>query len=325
VSKEKIKTEEPTNKTPENTAKEGKVGTMLRDVRTKNKISIEQVANDLRIKSSYLNAIENSDYSNIPAHPYGIGFVRSYANYLGLNSNRITQIFKEETENNTLSAFAHKTYTAEEKTDNNTQNSKYLLISLGMLLFGYVLWSVFNTTEESVVIDNKNETSDIQEATSDTFPLQIDNFSSSEENSNDTNPPQDTQIVISEEELIDTTKPNSITTETSAFKAIDEKAKPASDSTVPQTTTPDKKQGRVILKIKKETWIEVRDSHQEKLWISKVLNAGDEYTIPENGKNKIVSFGNTDGVDVVIDGKIVTIVSKNKKTNINLDAFLNNH
>ena len=58
MSKEKIKTEEPTNQTTENTTKEGKVGTMLRDVRTKNKISIEQVANDLRIKSSYINAIE---------------------------------------------------------------------------------------------------------------------------------------------------------------------------------------------------------------------------------------------------------------------------
>ena len=325
MSKEKIKIEEPTNKTTENSSKEGKVGTMLRDVRTKNKISIEQVANDLRIKSSYINAIENSDYANIPAHPYGIGFVRSYASYLGLNSNRITQIFKEETENNTPSGFAHKTYSSEERIDSATHNSKYLLISLGMLLFGYILWSVFNTTEENVVVDNKNETNEVQEATSDDYPLQIDNFNSSEENSDETNPSQDTQIVIPEEEVVDTTKPDSTTKGISTLKTTDEKTKPTQESTVPQTTIPEKKQGRVILKIKKETWIEVKDSHQEKLWISKVLNAGDEYTIPENGKNKIVSFGNTDGVDVFIDGKVVTIVSTNKKTNINLDAFLNNH
>ena len=77
------------------------------------------------------------------------------------------------------------------------------------------------------------------------------------------------------------------------------------------------------MKIKKETWIEVKD--QNKLWISKVLNAGDEYVLPDNGVGKTVSFGNTDGVDVVIDGKIVTIISNNKKTNIKMDAFLNNH
>ena len=90
-----------------------------------------------------------------------------------------------------------------------------------------------------------------------------------------------------------------------------------------ETPVETKKKGRVVLKIKKETWVEVKD--KDKLWISKVLNAGDEYVLPENGVGKTVSFGNTDGVDVVIDGKIVTIISNNKKTNIKMDAFLGNH
>lgn len=324
VSKEKIKVEEnTTTKKQEPSTQEGKVGTMLRDVRTKNKISIEQVASDLKIKSAYLVAIENSDYDNIPAHPYGLGFVRSYANYLGLNSTRIAQIFKEETEKTSAPKIKYNVYTSEEATETNIQNRKYIIISFAMLIVGYILWISFSNSEEQITTNELTNTS-VEETTSD-YTLQVEDFTNKNEEQEEVQP-QEEQITITEEEFSETTeKENLPTTTATTTPSNKDNITEIQPNTKEEPQVSSKKTSRVVFKIKKETWIEVKDSHQEKLWISKVLNAGDEYIVPDDGKQKIVSFGNTDGVDVIIDGKIVTIVSKNKKTNINLDDFLTNH
>ena len=53
-----------TTKIEEVKTQEGKVGTMLHDVRIKKKLTIEDIAQELRIKTAYLIAIEESDYNN---------------------------------------------------------------------------------------------------------------------------------------------------------------------------------------------------------------------------------------------------------------------
>lgn len=314
MSKEKIKTEEKEAAS----IQEGKVGTMLHDVRVKKKLSIEDTAKALRIKAAYLTAIEQSDYDNIPKPPYGIGFVRSYASYLGLNSERLVQIFKEEIGSTTPHT---PVYTVQAGNDGDKENAeiykpngKYIVISLGLLLAVYLLWSAFG--DEEAVIEEIEQENIVSETTDNNYPLQIETFSDTQ---NATEENTDSQVTMTDEEFVE-----EITEET----IEDKKEQPAAETAEEETTSeeqaaPAKKQGRVVLKVKKETWIEVKD--KDKLWLSKVLKAGDEYTLPENGKGKTVSFGNTDGVDVVIDGKIVTIVSSNKKTNIQMDAFLGNH
>ena len=148
VSKEQTQMTEPENITPSPLSTEGKVGSMLRDVRIKKKIELEKVAKDLYIKATYLSAIENSDYDNIPEHPYGIGFVRSYASYLGLNSSRIVQIFKEETEGSSPIPTPNKTTDNNEEIVITNSNKKYLVISLLMIICGYALWTSFTDNNE---------------------------------------------------------------------------------------------------------------------------------------------------------------------------------
>ena len=314
----------------------GKIGVLLQEARNKKKLSLEDISQNLRIKLSYLEAIENSDYDNIPKPPYGIGFVRSYAAYLGLNSSRIVQIFKEETKQNTETNSAMEMHTNkkadanasnEHTNDHNVVNKKTILISLGMILFFYLLWSIdysVSTTDESSdeVVSAENQDID--------YPIQVETYNTTDE----TQPLVDENISTTDEsyEVSNETSTNtssSVLNETSPdTSSVKEEATKIENTSNETSTNNDNnmtplKTGRVVLKIKKETWIEVKDKN--KLWISKVLNAGDEYILPENGVGKTVSFGNTDGVDVVIDGKIVTIISNNKKTNIKMDAFLNNH
>ena len=68
-----------------------RVGEILATRRGDNGSSIEDVSAALRILPEYLNAVENGDLDKLPAPTYFIGYVRSYANYLGLPAAELCQ------------------------------------------------------------------------------------------------------------------------------------------------------------------------------------------------------------------------------------------
>lgn len=72
------------------------VGQLLRDTREKLGHTLPAVATALRIRQPYLQAIEASRYQDLPGSAYAVGFVRSYADYLGLDGNEIVRRFKQE-------------------------------------------------------------------------------------------------------------------------------------------------------------------------------------------------------------------------------------
>ena len=72
------------------------VGMYLKYIRLKQKKSVETVSEALCIRKVYIKAIEEDNIEELPPVPYGIGFVRSYASYLGLNADRIVQFYKQQ-------------------------------------------------------------------------------------------------------------------------------------------------------------------------------------------------------------------------------------
>lgn len=72
------------------------VGSLLRATRNGLGQTVEDVCNMLRIRKIYIEAIENSDYSALPNGPYGLGFVKAYAEHLGLDGAEIARRFREE-------------------------------------------------------------------------------------------------------------------------------------------------------------------------------------------------------------------------------------
>ncbi|MEC8372951.1 MAG: helix-turn-helix transcriptional regulator, partial [Pseudomonadota bacterium] len=72
------------------------VGRYLKSQREERGEDVTQVANMLRIHRSYLQAIEDSDIEKLPGPTYAIGFVRAYAEHLGLDGAQVTERFKEE-------------------------------------------------------------------------------------------------------------------------------------------------------------------------------------------------------------------------------------
>ena len=73
------------------------VGTLLKKAREKKKKDIRKIADVLCIRACYLQALEESDYENFPGRTYAIGFLRNYADFLGLDVDALIEQYHKET------------------------------------------------------------------------------------------------------------------------------------------------------------------------------------------------------------------------------------
>src|SRR5210317_1596773 len=70
------------------------VGADLRAARLRLGQDLGTVGEAIRIKVDHLRAIEESDLEALPGTTYALGFVRSYAEYVGLGADECIRRFK---------------------------------------------------------------------------------------------------------------------------------------------------------------------------------------------------------------------------------------
>ena len=76
---------------------EQSVGLILKNARSKRKRDLQRIADKLRIRVQYLEALENGDYKAFPGQVYAMGFLKSYADFLGLDVDALVERYKKET------------------------------------------------------------------------------------------------------------------------------------------------------------------------------------------------------------------------------------
>ena len=80
---------------PADTASSG-IGVLLREAREDLGESLRGVSRTLRIRRIYLEAIEDGRFQDLPGPAYATGFIRTYADHLGLDCDEIIRRFHEE-------------------------------------------------------------------------------------------------------------------------------------------------------------------------------------------------------------------------------------
>lgn len=73
------------------------IGATLRETRNRRKIDLSEVEAAIKIRVRFLRAMENGEWDALPGDTYARGFIRTYANYLGLDGERLAEDFREET------------------------------------------------------------------------------------------------------------------------------------------------------------------------------------------------------------------------------------
>lgn len=77
-------------------AEEPRVGELLRRARLSSGRDIADAAAQLCIRESFLRALEANRFDQLPGAPYALGFLRSYAAWLGVDTTMIVARFKSE-------------------------------------------------------------------------------------------------------------------------------------------------------------------------------------------------------------------------------------
>lgn len=71
------------------------IGNLLQTARNQKQIELEQAARETNIARRYLEALETGMYEVFPGEPYIVGFLRNYAEYLGLNPHECVTLYKQ--------------------------------------------------------------------------------------------------------------------------------------------------------------------------------------------------------------------------------------
>jgi cytoskeletal protein RodZ len=127
------------------------IGIQLREARREAGYGVADVANTLRINTTYISAIENGDVDTLPSSTYIAGFLRSYGRLVGFDGNELARTYLDRVDD----ADRQPTYSFPQ---NNVkpQRSGAMIASITVVLAvaGYAGWYWTETKSGDSIIDN---------------------------------------------------------------------------------------------------------------------------------------------------------------------------
>lgn len=72
------------------------LGQILKNVRKKKNLTLDQAEDETKVRAHYLKAIEDGRYELLPTSVYAAGFVAKYAEFLGLSKAKMVELFNQE-------------------------------------------------------------------------------------------------------------------------------------------------------------------------------------------------------------------------------------
>ena len=134
--------DELTTVEPELTSRESP-GSILSTARKELKWSIEDVAANLNLRVTVIEALEADDYTNLPGPTFVRGYQRSYARLLGIDEDKVV-----ETDNlmsmpsATIAPTVKPTVGPQVFSEHTSKSSRGWLIWVGMIIIIVVAWSM---------------------------------------------------------------------------------------------------------------------------------------------------------------------------------------
>lgn len=72
---------------------------ILKNARLEKELDIADIAKKIKVPQKYLVALESEDAPNFPQEPYCSLIIKDYANFLGLNGDRLLSFFRRDFDN----------------------------------------------------------------------------------------------------------------------------------------------------------------------------------------------------------------------------------
>lgn len=272
----------------------------LTECRNEKGYSIQDVATHLRISSHYIEAIENNDGPRLPERVYVLGFVRSYAKFLGIDPEYCVRRFKEEIlqEESAAPLFFPIPLSSE-----TTPSKKILFLSsIGLIVIFAIGYGIKQWSSTSQPIDNaitevsKPVMSNIQSATLNSSPQD----STAKEGNLETQEEHEE----SNQENLEQTPAESTSTQ--------ELLQPS------PTILAENKE--LNLTFSQPSWVEIKDPFGN-IIIEKTFQARENYTLSKS-QGHTIRTGNAGGINVKIGASPARPLGKTGEvlSNLSLDA-----
>jgi cytoskeletal protein RodZ len=328
-----------------------RLGDLLRRMREKRGDDLQYIADYLCIRRNFLELLESSRYSELPADAYVIGFLRSYANYLGIDGKEAIDRYRREMSGRrNKPALSLPTPISEGRTP-----SAIIMVGAAVAaLLLYILWYALSSGDRSAVtVPPALPSSPVVETTSTVTGSQTEAAALPAVPSNlaiIAPPPADAGIMLSSAAPPATTPmPPTATTaiSSSAVPAASNDAKPAAPVVPAATTSAEAlnkaqvqqlatqtshasppaappvtdKASRITVRAVQSSWILITNSSGQAIF-DRVMKPGEVFSVP-NKPGLNLTTGNGSGVILTLDGadmpKLATGVSHVMR-NIPLDA-----
>ena len=350
------------------------VGALLQASRLKLGDDLRFVAETLHIRFIYLEAIEAGRFDDLPGAAYAIGFIRSYADYLGLDSEEVVRRYKTESApqlGNPELVFPVPI------PESSIPGGAIIFVGVVVAILAYGGWYVSTAKDGflaglvSPVPERLSEEKQVQEPEIDSEPVETESVEK---------PAEPVQEVQQESELLPVTpvqttsgepaqtpaQPEPVEQATQEVteaveEAVQETTTPeiaaqtretveeaASSQSVSETTeetpapvetasTPDEPEpastsrvygsendsSRILVRARKNSWIQVRDNNSNRLVMTHLMRAGDSYRVPDQ-TGLVLLTGNAGALEILVDGVSVPDLGEAGKVrrNVALDPDL---
>lgn len=257
------------------------ISDILKRKRLDRGFDLVDVARETRIPLRHLNALEAGDFSNLPALAYSIGFVRTYARYLGLDSDATARQFKTESPQ----LESQLTATMPEMDSESRLPSRNVILGslagLGTLVAVLVAYSALKGDD---VPATETGSTDATATTVQSPPVL-----------SQTAAPPVAETIAPPPAPVDP-----------ATTSVAPTAPPAGAPALPTANGPALSgvpTVGLVLRAKEDSWIKVSDGGPVSLKIG-ILKAGETYSVPQV-PNLRLQTGNAGGLDVIYNGKLM--------------------
>ena len=297
------------------------VGQDLRAARLRRGDDLATVSKVLKIRKDHLEALEEDRIDALPGRTYAVGFVRSYSDYLGLDSVQCVERFKAEIAGR--SDEAQPPVTVIDEDEHRKLPQGWMIIAVVVLLL--VLYGAFElaasvnrTLNEPVTapppqymprpaaVAPKPALAPIPQPTL-SLPATL---------------PQSTQTNLGENTVVAPLSPATTATTTPPPTNANgllpsgspETTQQQADAPLPQGQVygEQNKNARVVLHLRQTARILVQGPDGT-LFINRTLKAGDSYKVP-NFVGMTLTTSNAGAVELDLDGTALGLVGKNQET-----------
>lgn len=246
------------------------VGSLLRQARLAQKGKLPEISEKLRINHEHLKALEEDNVNGLPGLAYAVGFIRSYADHLGLDAESLIAQYK-----NQISGFSNGLDFP--VTEDDYELPSFILVS-GLVVvstIAYLFWAFLIDAEE-IVMDKTNSISTYEVIREDDGAAVI-----SEDGAMD-------RPLMNGEALSDETA-TTISQKSFQKDAVIEEKEVISGTVVDVKPLPDIASSPLYLRGLGQTWLRISDGAGKVLYSSIILQ-GETFQLPLDGVIEIDTF-----------------------------------